>query len=600
MIVKAAKTANIHDFILALPNGYQTQVGQRGLLLSGGEKQRIAISRAVVSDPKILLLDEATSALDTKSEEVVQAALNAAAEGRTTIMIAHRLSTIKNADEVVVMSSGCILEQGTHDHLLEKKSAYYELVQAQEMLAARGREKSNEDSDAVKHAENGKQLEKMVETMPRQNALTRRAVKENNGKYSSWTLLKTFATFNSREWPIMLIGLIFSILAGGIYPTQSLFFAKSVTSLALAPSRFSDLRHDVNFWSWMYFMLAVAAFINFLIQGLALGFGSAKLTSRVGSRAFRDIIRQDLSFFDLDENTVGALTSFLATEPTSLSGFSGSTLGAILSVISTITSALALSLAISWKLGLVCGATIPILLACGFYRFWIAAQLAKRSKKAYASSASFAGEATSAIRTIASLSREQDVLKLYHETLEGEQRHVLATTLKSANLYAISQAFPYLCMALGFWYGGHLISRGEIGMFEFYLCYNALIFTIQSAGRVLAFAPELGKAKNAAVELKALFDREPEINSKSQQGGSLEKFEGHLEFRDVHFYYPARPSASVLKGLNFKISPGQYVALVGASGCGKSTVLALLERFYDPGKFSYAVFVFPSRLRRSK
>ncbi len=122
-------------------------------------------------------------------------------------------------------------------------------------------------------------------------------------------------------------------------------------------------------------------------------------------------------------------------------------------------------------------------------------------------------------------------------------------------------------------------------MFEFYVCYNALIFTIQSAGRVLAFAPELGKAKHAALELIKLFDTEPEINSRNLRGASPGEIVGRLEFRDVHFHYPSRNGSRVLRGLNFTVSPGQYVALVGASGCGKSTVLALIERFYDPGKF---------------
>jgi ATP-binding cassette subfamily B (MDR/TAP) protein 1 len=127
LVVQAAKMANAHEFINRLPNGYETVAGDHGVLLSGGQKQRIAIARAVISNPKILLLNEATSALDSKSEGVVQAALDVAAQGRTTIVIAHRLSTIKGADKIVVLSNGRIAEQGTHEELLPRKGPYFDL-----------------------------------------------------------------------------------------------------------------------------------------------------------------------------------------------------------------------------------------------------------------------------------------------------------------------------------------------------------------------------------------------------------------------------------------------------------------------------------------
>jgi ATP-binding cassette subfamily B (MDR/TAP) protein 1 len=146
-IIRAAKMANAHDFVSALPEGYETNVGERGFLLSGGQKQRIAIARAVVSDPKILLLDEATSALDTKSEGVVQAALDEAAKGRTTIVIAHRLSTIKTADNIVVMKQGRIVEQGTHDALLQRRGAYFNLVAAQRIGKEREEKEEEEGED---------------------------------------------------------------------------------------------------------------------------------------------------------------------------------------------------------------------------------------------------------------------------------------------------------------------------------------------------------------------------------------------------------------------------------------------------------------------
>ena len=123
-IMEAAKKANIHDFIISLPDGYDSYVGERGTRLSGGQKQRISIARIFLKDPKILILDEATSALDNESERYVQQSLEQLAKNRTTITIAHRLSTIRNADEIIVINEDGLKERGTHDELLALNGTY--------------------------------------------------------------------------------------------------------------------------------------------------------------------------------------------------------------------------------------------------------------------------------------------------------------------------------------------------------------------------------------------------------------------------------------------------------------------------------------------
>ena len=134
-VIRAAKAANAHDFIVKTPDGYNTYVGERGFNLSGGERQRIAIARAILTNPRLLILDEATSALDTESEYLIQQALDRLTEGRTTFAIAHRLSTLRNADRLVVIDGHSIAEVGTHDELMEKKGIYHELVTAQLQMA---------------------------------------------------------------------------------------------------------------------------------------------------------------------------------------------------------------------------------------------------------------------------------------------------------------------------------------------------------------------------------------------------------------------------------------------------------------------------------
>ncbi|KAH0136260.1 P-loop containing nucleoside triphosphate hydrolase protein, partial [Aureobasidium melanogenum] len=254
--------------------------------------------------------------------------------GRTTIVIAHRLSTIKGADNIVVMSRGRIVEQGTHGALLEKKGAYYNLVEAQR-IAAENEHKDQEeiaildekDQNLTREVTKGEESEDGLNLARTQTGKSQSSIALANKKaevenhYSLWTLIKVVASFNRKEWLYMTIGIICSVITGGGNPTQAVFFAKAVTALSgdnkTAEGK-AEIRSQANFWSWMYFMLALVQFLAFLIQGYVFAICSERLVHRAREQAFKTMLRQDVAFFDKEENTAGALTSFLSTETTHL------------------------------------------------------------------------------------------------------------------------------------------------------------------------------------------------------------------------------------------------------------------------------------------
>lgn len=343
-----------------------------------------------------------------------------------------------------------------------------------------------------------------------------------------------------------------------------------------------ERRQESNFWSLMFLMLGCVTFLVQSVQGSLFAYTSEILARRVKQQSLKHILHQDIGFFDQGKNSAGALTAFLAAETTQMTKASGGTIGEIVIALTSIVAGIAVSVAIGWKLALVCVSVLPLLITCGFLRSYVLKSYVNRASRLYADSAASAAENIAAIRTVAALTLEGHVARTYTKATDEQCRQSLVSNSKSSAMFALSQSVVFLCLGLGFWYGSTLLATQEYDVFQFFVCLMSIILGTSSTGQLLTFIPDLAKARAAAAQVKLLFDRKPAIDPRDRQGQRLETLEGRLEFQNVYFRYPTRPEKPILRRLDFTVQPGEHVALVGPSGCGKSTCISLLERFYDP------------------
>ncbi|XP_063698920.1 multidrug resistance protein homolog 49-like isoform X2 [Culicoides brevitarsis] len=583
-VEKAAKIATCHKFISKFPDGYETKVGQNGAQLSGGQKQRIAIARAIIKNPSILLLDEATSALDPTSEREVQNALEKASEGRTTIVISHRLSTIVNADKIVVIDKGVVVEEGKHSELMEIKGIYHNLVLA---TSNKKQEETDEEKNDDFSAQND--FKSLTSLDLSQKSLDYRHANSNEEEdYSSDVKddshkvpLRRLLGLNAPEWPFLLLGSVSAVIVGASFPIFAVLFG-GIYGL-LGGTDDIAIQEGTNFYSIMFIVLGIVTGIATFLQSYAFNVAGARLTKRLRFLSFEAMINQSVAWYDEPTNTVGELSSRLSSDCAQVEGALGTRMGYIFQCVSIIIIGVALAFYYSWKLTLVSIVALPITLAVVFIESKLMTSSEIKEKKSTEQATKLAVEAISNIKTIASLGQEKLILQKYELIINDVTRTCIKKIRYRGPVYAVGQTIPMLGYALALWYGGILVSRFEMRFDEVVKVSEALLFGAWMMGQALAFAPNVNSAMKSAKRVLDLLDSRKAIEIIHDKRWQQSKWiaEGDITYEGAKFSYPLRPKVEVLQGLDLKIFKGQTVALVGPSGCGKSTCIQLLLRYYD-------------------
>ncbi|KAH9229152.1 hypothetical protein K456DRAFT_1753026 [Colletotrichum gloeosporioides 23] len=565
---QAAEIAFAHDFIKTLPNGYDTVIGERGGL------------------PRILLLDEATSALDPHAEQVVQQALDNVSRGRTTITIAHKLATIRDADNIVVMKQGQIIEQGTHDALLAMNGAYSRLVMAQDLAITEEPSDSASNSDTI--AEDEDKSVRLSHALTRYSTATRLRAEQRMDKdnFDNWkrvgfcaTVWRLLRCTPELRWYYTALTAA-CLFAAAAYPGQAILMSRFIEVFKFTGSQ---MQKKGNFFAFMFFVVGIGAFFVYFVIGWCSNTIATTFNQKMRKELVDNMLKQDLQFFDRPENTTGALASRTGSYPQAVFELMGFNIALILVSVVSVLACSILALAYGWRLGVVIVfAGLPPMLFAGYVRIRMESAMDAKISKRFSSSASIASEAITAIRTVSSLSIEKSVLERYTTELDHANNFARKPIMLIMLPFAFTQSVEYAFMALGFWYGCRLVSFGNISMVNFFVAFLGVFFSGQQASILFGFSSSMTKAVNAANYLFWLSELKPSIRETDENGCVGPSDYSTIELERIRFSYPLRSETKVLQGVDLSIKKGQFVAFVGASGCGKSTMIAILERFYDP------------------
>ncbi|KAJ4788550.1 ABC transporter B family member 11 [Rhynchospora pubera] len=611
-IKRAIEMANAAKFVDKLPNGIDTMVGERGIQLSGGQKQRIAIARAIIKNPKILLLDEATSALDLESERVVQEALNRIMLERTTIIVAHRLSTVRNANAIAVIHQGKLVEQGSHEELIKNTDGpYSQLIHLQAMhqdkyappppegdidlplhvspganSAHISRSPINSQSRSISSLGNSNRHSFNAFAMTHAQDFPETTVaketegtdQDPNAAKKNVPMRRLFA-LNKPEALVLLFGSIAASVHGVIFPIFSIVMSSSIKVFYEPPHQ---LLKDSRFWASMYVVLAGAAFISIPAEYFLFGVAGGKLIERIRSSTFKSVVHQEINWFDEPKNSSGSITARLSTDAVNVKRLVGDNLALNVQTLATVISGFLIAIIANWKLTLIILVVVPMVGLQGYFQVKFLKGFSANAKVMYEEASQIANDAVSGIRTVASFCMEQKVIETYNKKCDEPMKQGIRTGLVGGLGYGLSFLLFYFSYALCFYAGAKLVHKGEATFTEVFRVFFALVLSTIGVARTSAIGSDTTKAKDSATSILEILDRKSKIDSSSDEGRVLTNVRGEIELQNIVFTYPARPNAPVFRDLSLLIPSGKTVALVGESGSGKSTVIALLERFYDP------------------
>ena len=595
MIDEACTQSLASEFIDRIKEKYDFIVGIKGKNLSGGQKQRLAIARAILSKPKILILDEATSALDNRNEKEVQISLDKVSVNVTTIVIAHRLTTIINADTIIAMKEGEIVEVGSHLSLLEKGGYYSTLFKSQLIKEKEEKIEIDDDKNGINQVE-GERLkteEKLalfssanLEKNPINNIYTEKEdVLLNKEKELDEVVSKKrgkLFTFLSNDKLTIFFASFSAACSGAIFPLYGFTLAAAIE--VLSSKDMMVVEKDGFFMAMMFLVLAGGASISMLFQNYLFAKIGEILCQKLRSAVFKKYLQMHIGFYDIQENSPGALITRLSSDTTKLNGIVLTMIGVSVQTFVNLIVGIVLGFIYDWRLSLIALAFLPLLAGSTAFQHRLRKGLIQSDEELDIESGSVLSESVINTKTIFSFNMQKKIVLFYQEISGRGTKNLIKQSLISGFFFGISQFVLFATYAVIFYAGGSFILNGSLDFGSMMKAILCILFAAAGIGNAQQYMGDYSKAKLALESIFSVLDAESTIdpldeNNKLKMDAGMIK--GKIEFRNVNFAYPTRPDQKVLKNISFVIESGKNIAFTGFSGSGKSTIIQLIERFYD-------------------
>ena len=567
-IEAAARAANAHDFVALLPHGYRTVVGERGVRLSGGQRQRIAIARALLRDMPILILDEALSAVDAESEAVIQDALERLMKGRTTLIFAHRLSSVVDADRILALDGGTVVESGTHDELMARRGAYHRLMAAQVQDSAEGIEfdrgevsPRSAEVPVLDEAEAAMAHLEPTDAILRAEGLGWLAVLKilgaMIGAYRA-QLVVTFALGVGRSAAFIGVGVVSALTVLAVKQGEP-FDGLLIVLAVIAPLA------GVFHWSesWLAHDMAYRLLADMRIDIFR------KLAALAPAYLMR---RRSGDLLGVATNDVELIEYFFAH-----------TVAPAFVAVVVPAVALATLVAFGWEMAV---ALLPFLAYAGLSPMLGRARIDRLGSRSREASGDLSAHAVDSVQGLAEVVAFQQVRRRGEE-FAAKARKFVEIRMTFLSDLALQTALQDVATGLG---GLAVITVGAVLTVEGRLESGLLPLLVLLA--MAAFLPvseiaqvgrQLADTLGATRRVHAVHSEPVEVTDGPGVVGASGDCEIALELSDVEFTYPGR-SRPALTAVSFAIATGTTVAVVGPSGAGKTTVANLLLRFWDPAR----------------